>query len=147
MSASQRRKGADGEREAAKLLAKLYPHAERRPMQARGAVKDGCEIEGTPYWVEVKSGAAPPIMGALRQARRDIEAHGDERPPLVLAKTTRQGWTVTMEWADFAALIKGATTARDMLVTLAREATAGSFEYHGDGVRTAVTVNTTEAAE
>lgn len=119
MSKSQRRKGAEGEREAAELCRQLWPQADRNPMQARGAKRDGCEVEGTPHWIEVKSGVRPPIMPALRQAKRDIAASGDARAPVVMAKTTRQGWTVTMDWSTFATLVREGQAARAAAVQMA----------------------------
>jgi hypothetical protein len=121
MSASQRRKGATGELEAAELLRLVYPYADRRPMQARGAKRDGCEVEGTPWWVEVKSSAAPRILPALRQAERDIADREDHRSPLVMAKTTRRGWTVTLRYADFAALVSEGIEARRALIEMAKK--------------------------
>jgi hypothetical protein len=121
VTAANRRKGACGEREAAVLLGILYPGAERKPMQARGAARDGCEVEGTPWWVEVKSAAAPRILPALRQARADAKANGDSRPPLVVAKTTRQGWTVTLDWMDFARLVREGQQARSVAISMAQE--------------------------
>jgi hypothetical protein len=122
VSASQRRKGAAGEREAAELCRQLWPQADRNPMQARGAKRDGCEVEGTPHWIEVKSGVRPPIMPALRQAKRDIAASGDARAPVVMAKTTRQGWTVTMDWSTFATLVREGQAARAAAVQMAQPA-------------------------
>ena len=116
---ASRAKGARGEREAAELCRHLWPLADRKPMQARGAKRDGCEVEGTPWWIEVKSAALPRILPALRQARRDSLASGDGRPPLVLAKTTREGWTVTMSFADFAGLVTEAQRARAIAVQMA----------------------------
>lgn len=120
MGAHQRAKGARGEREAAALLRRLYPLADRRPMQARGAARDGCDVEGTPWHVEVKRGARPALLAALAQAERDT----DGRPALVLARQDREPWVAMMRWEDFAKLVEAAgagSRARAVAVGLARE--------------------------
>jgi len=120
MGAHQRAKGARGEREAAELLRRVYPLADRRPMQARGAARDGCDVEGTPWHVEVKRGARPSLLAALDQAERDT----DGRPPLVLARQDRRGWVAVLRWEDLQTLLEAASAgdrARTMAVSLARE--------------------------
>lgn len=120
MGAHQRAKGARGEREAAQLLRRVYPLADRRPMQARGAARDGCDVEGTPWHVEVKRGARVSVLAALAQAERDT----DGRPPLVLARQDREGWIVALRWEDFAALLEAVGSSRldgSIALSLARE--------------------------
>lgn len=107
MSRAQREKGKRGEREAAALLSDLYPAAARTISQARGA--EDCDVSGTPWAVEVKCGRAPAPLAALRQCEADAEERGDTRPPLVLVREDRRGWTVTLRWADFARLVGGGT--------------------------------------
>jgi len=114
VSASQRRKGAVGEREAAGLLRQVYPAAFRSASQAGRT--DEADVEATPWWVEVKVGARPMPLAALRQA----EAATDGRPALVLARQDRQGWTVTMRWPDFARLVAEGEAARAAAVAMAR---------------------------
>lgn len=102
MSRSQREKGARGEREAAAALRDVYPSADRAPMQSRGAKRDGCEVVGTPFHVEVKIGAKPPVLAAMRQAVRDTKG----APPLVMTRQDRGEWLATMRWSDLAALLQ-----------------------------------------
>lgn len=109
MSAASRRKGARGEREAAEALRIVWPEADRAPMQARGATRDGSEISGTgEYWVEVKRGRATP-QAALRQATRDAAPHG--RVPIALTRADRGEWIVSMGLETFAALVPRPTRA------------------------------------
>jgi hypothetical protein len=114
VSASQRRKGAVGEREAASLMRQVYPGAMRSASQAGRT--DEADVEGTPWWVEVKVGARPMPLAALRQA----EDATDGRPALVMARQDRQGWTVTMRWPDFARLVAEGEAARAAAVAMAR---------------------------
>jgi hypothetical protein len=106
MGASQRSKGQRGEREAAALLAPLWPDARRGLTQSRGA--EQADVEGTPCWVEIKAGKRPLIRAALAQALRDT----DGRPAMVLTKDDSPGggkpatWRVTMTLQDFARLIE-----------------------------------------
>lgn len=102
MSASQRRKGKVGERAAKTLLGALYGDARRGLSQARGA--EVPDVDGCPWWVEVKRGRTSP-SAAMDQAERDRAAAGDARPPLALTKRDRKDWLVTMRFEDFAALV------------------------------------------
>jgi len=117
MSKSQRDKGKVGEREAATLLRELFPQAARTISQARGA--EDCDVGGTGYFVEVKVGAKPAPLKALRQAKADAAELGDERPPLVMCREDRRGWTVTMDWPTFATLVQQGQAARAAAVQMA----------------------------
>jgi len=107
MARSQREKGKRGEREAAAMLAQAFPAARRNHSQAAGA-RD-CDVSGTPFWVEVKVGKAPPIMPAMDQAIRDT----DGRTPIVMSKRDRGEWLVTMRFGDFLRLLPTADQDRD----------------------------------
>jgi hypothetical protein len=120
MSRSQRTKGKVGEREAAALLRELFPEAARTISQARGA--EDCDVGGTPYFVECKVGAKPAPLKALRQAKGDAAELGDERPPLVMCREDRRGWTVTMDWSTFATLVREGQAARAAAVQMAMPA-------------------------
>lgn len=102
MSARSRRKGASGEREAAELLRSVFPNADRAPMQARGAKRDGCEVVGTPFHVEVKRSKTASPAAAMRQAMRDRKG---ETVPLVLTRRDREEWLVTLRGCDAMELI------------------------------------------
>lgn len=101
MGKSQRRKGACGELEAAAELRDLWPTAKRAAMQARGAASDGCDVEGTPFHIEVKRGKAPPIGPAMAQAKRDTNG----RVPLVMTRKDHDEWLVTMRLEDWKRLL------------------------------------------
>ncbi len=69
-----RSKGQRAERALAKWLrARGYPNARRGVTQSRGA--EQCDVEGTEWWIEVKSGAnvEKRIAAACRQAVRDTD--------------------------------------------------------------------------
>lgn len=103
----RRAKGAKGEREAAEALRIIWPEADRAPMQARGAKRDGCEIVGVGAWVEVKRGKATP-QAALRQAERDAAEHGSSLPPIAMTRADRDGWIVSMRVETLRALLAAA---------------------------------------
>jgi hypothetical protein len=134
MSRAQRTKGKVGEREAATLLRELYPSASRTISQARGA--EDCDVGGTPWHVEVKVGSKPAPLRALRQALRDAEEHGDDRPPLVMCREDRRGWTVTLRWSDFARLVSEGIASRAVSVALARRAALGNQAAREDDTKT-----------
>lgn len=101
MGKRSREKGKRGERAAAKALSLVFPDAKRTHSQSEGA--DEADVRNTPYWVEVKVGARPPILAGFRQAQRDT----DGRPPLVLSKQDRGEWLVTVSLETFSALLGG----------------------------------------
>jgi predicted RecB family endonuclease len=80
---NNRRKGHTFERTVAAMLRTLGLEA-RRTIQSRGGGKEGADvaIEG-PYFIECKTGRAPNIWAAMKQAQRDCEDTG--RVPVVLA--------------------------------------------------------------
>jgi hypothetical protein len=117
MSKAQRDKGKRAERKVAALLRELYPQAYRTISQARGA--EDCDVGGTEWHVEVKSGVKPAPLAALRQAERDT----DGRPALVVCCEDRRGVTVTLRWEDFARVVSEGQRAREIAVTLARGST------------------------
>lgn len=84
-----RSKGHAFERDVARILAPLYPDEDVRRCiaQSRTAKREGCDVEGTPWFVECKVGARGTISldAALAQAERD----SDGRPALVVAKEDR----------------------------------------------------------
>lgn len=99
MGASQRRKGAVGEREAADALYEATGMAWRRtaPLQTHGGGRDRPDIDcdDTPapgLHTEVKRGRRVGIRAALRQAEGDCGA----RVPWVLWRDDRDEWTVTV---------------------------------------------------
>lgn len=105
-----RTKGHAFEREVAATLRDVYPEAERCIAQTRTAAREGCDVEGTPFWIECKVGAHPNVLGAMRQARRDRDGRPaseprDMRPVLVVAQRTREPATVTMELDAFVAFV------------------------------------------
>lgn len=77
MSRRQRDKGCRGEREFAARLTPIFPEA-RRGAQARSG-RDGCDVEGTSWWVECKTLHRISAFRHLEQAERDT----DGRPVLV----------------------------------------------------------------
>lgn len=98
-----RAKGHAFEREVAAAFRPVAPDAERCIAQTRTAAREGCDVEGTPFWIECKVGARPNVLDAMRQATRDRGE--DTRPVLVVAKRDRESVTVTMELSAFIALL------------------------------------------
>ena len=101
MSRSQRDKGKRGERYAVQLLQPVYPDARRSANQAGGAVQP--DVDGTPFWVESKTGKSIGLWVALKQAQEDRAAAKDPRPILLYLRRDRTEPVVVMlasEWLE-----------------------------------------------
>lgn len=101
----KRRKGQSFEREKARALRCVYPHAVRGLGQARakGEVSD---IEKTPWWMELKHHKVVNIRAAMEQALSDTAKHGQGRRPVVISRNTgRTPDLVTMTFDDWLALV------------------------------------------
>ena len=99
-----RDKGKRGERAIANRFKELGFDKAHRGWQSRAGT-DACDVEGTPYWVEVKFHKKVNYRAALRQAVEDSTAAGDPRPPLVVAKDDHEEAVVFLRWADFQMLL------------------------------------------
>jgi len=99
-----RQKGAQGERDVANELRVVYPEAARGGLLQTqfGRGSNACDVEHTPWWVEVKRGARPNIQGAYEQANTET----DGRPPLVVSRKDRSVWLATMTLDRFIHLIR-----------------------------------------
>lgn len=97
---TSRRKGKAGEREVAKILRPLWPDV-KRGWQSRSG-EDAPDVDGSPYWVEVKRTERENIRSAYNQG---MEAT-DGRPVLVFSRRSRTPWLVTMDVETFKALCK-----------------------------------------
>lgn len=73
-----RQRGQETEREAVQALRRVYPDA-RRATQWRGGRQEGCDVEDTPWWIEVRHRAAHSCLRHLDGALAD----SDGRPVLV----------------------------------------------------------------
>jgi hypothetical protein len=96
-----RRKGKTWERELAALLRPLFGEHVKRGLQSRCG-RDGCDVEGTPFWLEAKHGKLVNVRAALRQA---LEAT-DGRPAVVVAKDDRSAPLVVMRLGDWLELVR-----------------------------------------
>jgi hypothetical protein len=112
---SNRRKGHDFEREVAALFRELWPEA-KRGLQSRGGTAEAPDVEGTPFWIEVKKGAKTNIKAALEQAAvacrpptPDGSQVTDTRPPLAITKDDRRKAIASMYLEDFMELLRRLT--------------------------------------
>jgi hypothetical protein len=80
---NSRAKGQRFERHIAGVLAELWPHA-KRGFQARNG-SDAPDVDGTPWWVECKHGAAVSIIAAYDQAAKATRG----REILIIARANR----------------------------------------------------------
>jgi len=99
MGKMQRRKGAVNERDAANWIKPIYPDARRSANQAAGAMQP--DVDGTPFWVEVKSGKSIGLWAALQQAIYDRKVANDGRPILLYLKRDRTVPVVVMLASEF----------------------------------------------
>lgn len=95
MGLYQRMKGKRVERAVAELIRRVFPDA-KRGWQSRSG-RDACDIDGTPYWIEVKGGKCPNPRAALKQAIADT----DGRTPVVIVKDDRCEPFVVMRLSDW----------------------------------------------
>ena len=113
MSAYQRTKGLRFERELCRRLRDLYGSGVKRTIQSRGGSKDGPDVDGTPWFIEAKVGAAPSPRRALLQAEAAAEERQDPRPCIAVCKWDSEGGgkapdeLVTMRWSTFMQLLTG----------------------------------------
>ena len=98
MGSSQRNKGKRGEREVATIF-RLKGYTTHRGWQTRSGQTE-CDVEGTPWWIEVKRGKKVNIRAAMRQAKDDT----DGRPPIVVWRDDREPWMVSLTLEQFLAL-------------------------------------------
>lgn len=93
---NSRRKGADGERELAKIL-REYGYDARRGQQYKGGA-DSPDVTGIPgYHIECKRVQALNMEVAMAQSIRDA----GEDTPLVVWRKDRGKWQVNMLLEDF----------------------------------------------
>ena len=93
---NSRRKGADGERELAKVL-QGYGYDAHRGQQYRGS-PDSPDVTGVPgYHIECKRVEAVNIEKAMQQSTRDA----GEDTPIVVHRKNGEKWKVTMWLEDF----------------------------------------------
>jgi hypothetical protein len=110
MGKTSRTKGHAYEREVCAKLRSLFGEGVRRSIQTRGAKSEGCDVDGTPYWIETKVGKLQNPRAALRQAIDDT----DGRPPVAVIKDNSPGGGrpafefVAMRLDDFVALLEQA---------------------------------------
>ena len=124
MTAMQRRKGADGERELARLLREhLGADVVRNLMQSR---QGGADLLGLDGWaVEVKRAARPRLAEWWLQTCRQAEATGQR--PALFYRLDRQPWRVVVALRhvapgfDHAPLDMRIETDVEVFAALARE--------------------------
>ena len=105
MSASQRRKGANGENELARILSDNFGRIVKRTL---GQARDGGhDIETPPFRWEVKRRAKLAVYDFIEQA---AEACQDGATPVVAMRADGKGWLVLMRLEDALPLIRGELT-------------------------------------
>lgn len=98
-----RTKGKVWERAVAALLRPIFGDQAKRGFQSRSG-RDGCDVEGTPYWLECKHGTLVNLRAALKQAIADT----DGRVPVVVAKDDRSTPMAVMRLSDWLELVQAA---------------------------------------
>jgi Holliday junction resolvase len=104
MSNKSQRKGADGERELARVL-----EAEGYTVERGGSLSFGerPDLYGLPgIHIECKRRERLNVSEAMGQAVRDSERFGDG-DPAVFHRRSREPWLVTMRFSDWMKLYRG----------------------------------------
>ena len=94
-----RSKGQRGEREIVGIMGK-YGMELHRGWQTRAGQTE-CDVEGSPWWIEVKRGKRCNPRAAYRQAKADT----DGRLPVVFWRDDREAWMVTLSLEDFMRIV------------------------------------------
>lgn len=108
MSAMQRRKGAQWERELSLYLRSMGLPAKRGIGQARSA-SEVPDVDLPGWWVEAKRHQRTNPKAALAQAIADTTAHGGGRVPVAVCRdngTSLEEATVTLRLSDWVQLVK-----------------------------------------
>ena len=97
---NSKRKGAEGEREAAMLL-RFHGYDCRRGQQYNGA--DGsADVIGLPYvHLEIKRVEKLNLYDAMAQSKHDAEAAGQGEIPVVMHRKNHCRWLITLDFDDF----------------------------------------------
>lgn len=96
MGKAQRDLGKRGELWVVKKMVEHGYKRARRGVQFRGG-RDGCDVMGTPFWMEVKFGKNHYYEKALRKTVED----SDGRPAVVVHKKPYKDAMVSMEFKTF----------------------------------------------
>lgn len=108
MSASQRTKGHNWEREVARRFREIMPDVEVRRGQQGWGGEQGADVEVPGFWVECKVGKLTNPRAALKQADEDRLAAGERgvgRRPLAVCKDDRKPPFVMLSLEDFLDLV------------------------------------------
>lgn len=119
MGAKSRRKGQKGELEVRDLFRPYHGELTRRGFQCRSGGEQ-CDVEGTPYWVEVKR-LAKVTGGTVKAAWEQARASGDGRPVVVCVRADRGQWEAA--WNDRGILVRAPLSDWLLWQTLRQEPT------------------------
>ena len=108
---NSRRKGAEGEREIAKIL-REYGHDCRRGVQYCGTNGDADVVGLEGIHIECKRVEKLNIDNAMKQARHDCK-NGDM--PAVFHRKNGESWKVTMELSDWIKLYQSHEVLEDLI--------------------------------
>ena len=96
-----RRNGQKGQRHVANNLGVVYPFA-CSGSQYRGGSTDGCDVERTPWYIEVKNTKTLSIPGWWDKLLKDKEESKDGREPLLVFKNPKtKKYQVTLDFDTF----------------------------------------------
>lgn len=107
MPLNSRAKGADAERELAKVIAELFGITARRGQQFSGSPDSPDVVAWPGVHIECKRTEALRLYPAMAQAERDC---GD-KVPVVIHRRSRDSWMLTVRLDRLKDLIEAATAA------------------------------------
>lgn len=125
---ASRRKGHDFERGMVHELREVYGAIVRRGLGQARAANEVPDIDGTPFWLELKHHHRPNIPAALAQAARDS---GGRRPPMAITRATNGPVIVSLRFEDFVRLVLDPTLKPAWCEDCALAPTPGNRCPHG----------------
>lgn len=100
---ANKKKGKVFERAVVNDLKPTFPEAKRTIQSRQGSV-EGCDVEGTPYFIECKWGQSPSVWAALKQAD-EKRPELDTRPSVAIVHRIHDRTIAVMSYEDWKELI------------------------------------------
>jgi hypothetical protein len=97
-----RQKGSTFERNIARDLRVVFGEEAKRGIGQTRSAREVADVDGTPFWLELKNKKALSLRKVIEQAR----AETDGRPPVLVVKHGRSEVVACLPWALFVRLLE-----------------------------------------